>query len=159
MKTLKGGGFTLVELLVVIAVTVIIVAIGSLSLFGSRDQSVLNKGTEAVVAVLREAESNSTAEVDGYEWGVVFVNPVSGAGYYTLWENASTTAVTTTYLDPLLSFTAPASGGSLNVCFAMSTGLPIDCVTGAAASSSVSLKASSGATTTITINSTGSISY
>lgn len=65
-------GFTLMELVLVIAILGIIAAFGYGSYANFLRQSSLDSAANEIIAVLREAQANAQASNEGYAWGVYF---------------------------------------------------------------------------------------
>jgi prepilin-type N-terminal cleavage/methylation domain-containing protein len=155
-------GFTLIELIVVVAIIVIVSAIGLVSLLGKRSSTDLTSTTAEAVAMLREAESRSMAQAQGVSWGVRFGNPTSTAPFYAIFFSAYSSTTTVGYyrLPSTIGYTASSVplGTSLDVTFSQITGL-------ASASTTVKFsilnpsKSLSVTSSTISITSSGVISY
>lgn len=109
MKTSRG--FSLLELLIVIAIMALLAAVGS----GFYREFVKNveiqSATKMIASDLRQMRAKSMIGESGYKWGVRFVKSASG-DYYIQFSTdgiTSTTTATTT-LSSGLSFSDPASG-------------------------------------------------
>ena len=65
-------GFTILEMLIAIAVLVILatIIIGAMANF--RDSSEFNRAVDEVVAIIREARSKTLASEDGFQFGIHF---------------------------------------------------------------------------------------
>jgi prepilin-type N-terminal cleavage/methylation domain-containing protein len=120
-------GFSLIEILIVVGIVVLIASFGALNLFRYQHLSTLKRSSEAIVIFLRDAQSRSINQYNGQRWGVRFVNPVSGSGFYEMFSGgfyASTSVVTRVILPRKLQFFLPSSGSSSTVVFDNLTGLP-----------------------------------
>lgn len=96
------GGFSLLELLIVIAVLAILAVAASGSYFGFLRKGELDTAAQQVVAKLREAQGRSQASVDGYAWGVHFddTNQGTNANRFVLFRGTcSVTTSTVCHLD------------------------------------------------------------
>lgn len=156
-------GFSLIESLVVIGVIGIISIVVLANLFTRKTRSTLDSTVQRVVATLREAESRSAAQEGATTWGVHFDNTTSTAPFYAIFQTSYSVANTIGYyrLPPDVSFATSsiAQGGSFNITFAQVSGLP-------SATSSITLNLLTGAASgavatsaTITVNSTGLVSF
>ncbi len=67
-------GFTLIELIVVIAIISAVSAATFLMFYGRRNADDLAGAKEQIAAILREAQSRSVSEDKGVLWGVHFAN-------------------------------------------------------------------------------------
>lgn len=65
-------GFTLAELLIVIAIILILLAIALPEFNNIRDRQILNSATADVVSAIREASSRTRASLDSSSYGVYF---------------------------------------------------------------------------------------
>jgi prepilin-type N-terminal cleavage/methylation domain-containing protein len=150
--------FTIVELLIVIALVAVIASIGIVSLFGYRQRQHLKLQTEELVAVLRNAQNRSLSQESGSRWGVHFENPTGDANdFYDLFSGTSYSAsavVSRTPLPPALQFDVPSSGASATIIFAPVTGFP-----NASTTIKISLVNNPNASSAITINSNGVINF
>ncbi|MDO8515751.1 MAG: prepilin-type N-terminal cleavage/methylation domain-containing protein [bacterium] len=77
-------GFTLVELLVVIAVIIVVARFSYTTLVGDVGKQDLNATTQKMAALAREAQSLAMAQSSSTTWGVRFSNETSSAAYYAL---------------------------------------------------------------------------
>jgi len=153
--TKKGNGVTLIELLIVVAIMGVLVSIAVTTYSGVRSRKVFEGEIDEIVADLRLTMSRSLAQEGGEQWGVHFGNPAgSGNDFYEVWNGlsyASGTIVNQIQLDVSVALTDPPSGGTKDVIFSKSTGLPT-------ASFDVELMSISGnSTATIDINTQGRI--
>ncbi len=146
-------GFTLLEVLIVVALTVIIGLGGFLSLSGFRQEQDLNLTAKSMVGFLRDVQSKAANQESATEWGVRFDNPASGRDAYMLFSGPAFIAASTTVSLPAsVEFSDPASGSSKDTVFAKITGLP-----DSAASVTIRLISNTSSTKTITINAQGAI--
>lgn len=67
---IKNGAFTLVEVLVVIAITVIIATLGVSSFVSFSKREALDADTTAIVGGLRDARAETLASVGGSQYGI-----------------------------------------------------------------------------------------
>ncbi len=157
-------GFTLIELIIVIAIMGILAAVTYPDFFPSKYKYSVTKDAEGMVYNIREAVTNSQSQLYGYRWGIYFGGSTSTGGYfYRLWYGTSTypygTAFNYVGLDNGISFSGLSLGSSQDLCFAQMSGLPVDCSTGASTSTTITITSTAGISKTITVNSNGNISY
>jgi type II secretory pathway pseudopilin PulG len=86
------SGITLVELLVVVAITLALALVTFLRLSPRRCLAELQSATVRVVAVLREAGSRAAAQESSTMWGVYFSNQSTSSPFFALFH--------TTYVKP-----------------------------------------------------------
>jgi prepilin-type N-terminal cleavage/methylation domain-containing protein len=79
------NGFTLTELLIVVAITIILTSLGISSYTSQQRGKLLENTTREIVGYLRYAQQKSIAQEEGNQWGVYFVNPSEGKDYYALY--------------------------------------------------------------------------
>lgn len=79
------NGFTLTELLIVVAITIILASLGISSYTSQQRNKLLENTTREIVGYLRYAQQKSIAQEEGNEWGVYFINPAEGKDYYALY--------------------------------------------------------------------------
>ena len=142
-------GFTLVELLISIAIALVLVTISIQSFKNFNDREALTKDTALVVSVLHQARAQTLASQNNDPFGVHFTSSA-----LTLFEGAtydgSASANVTTSLNTRVQVGTALSGGGVDLVFQQ--------VTGATAQSGVitlSLIASPTQTRHVTIYATG----
>jgi len=150
-------GFTLIEMIIVIALISVLAGVGSMTFSGVRSRKVFEGDVSQIATDLRWTMTRSSAQESGEQWGMRFDNPAGdGNDFYEIWMGASYatgTVVSRVQLDVSVAFSNPASGSTKDVIFLKSTGLPT-------ASSTIGLTSLSGnSTATIEINSQGRIDY
>lgn len=152
----RKSGFTLIEFLVVIAITSVLVTVSGSSYFGLRSRVAFENQISEIAADLKWTMSRSLAQESNDQWGVRFSNPSGGAGYYEIWHGtsyASGTVVGRTDLHGSVAFSDPVTGATKDIVFLKSTGLPMS------SASLVLYSTGSGATGTIDVNSQGRVDY
>lgn len=153
-------GFTLLELIIVLALIVIISAAVLANLGGQKNDSDLTATTQQIGTLLRQAQNDAMAQESDTAWGVHFANPTGTAPSYTLFETsyAPSTIVDGPYfLPPTVAFVTStiASGATLDVIFSSITGT-------ASVSTTIGLympDENTALSSTISIASSGSVSY
>lgn len=114
-------GFSLLELLLTIAVIVVIGGIGSGFYIQFSRGIELDETSKAIVADLKLVRENALAGKNQMKWGIRFTN--ASQDYYelfstpTVYGGTSSTIVSTTYLNSIISFDVPTSSASLDVVF------------------------------------------
>ncbi len=159
-------GFTIAELMIVVAVISIIASIGVVSYNSNRDQAILSDQVQIITQQLSNASAESKSQDGGYQWWMRFDNPPGGANdiaylcYGTSYTAPNTSCATEGVgaaesqrfaLNRSVQFTDPASGTYKDIVFNKATGLPASAV-----SIIISLVNGSG-TRTITVNADGRI--
>lgn len=156
-------GFTLVELLITVAVLAAVAAVAGINLFGYYSRQNLELTTEEFIALIRDAQNRSLTQQDGNadgqgdQWGIHFENAATTQDFGRLFfgsSYASSTAAATNILRTGIQFTDPGPGTSKDVIFSKVTGLPDVSVTVI-----ISLTGDSSASSTIYINENGRIQY
>ncbi|MDD3491778.1 MAG: prepilin-type N-terminal cleavage/methylation domain-containing protein [Candidatus Pacebacteria bacterium] len=77
-------GFTLLEVLIVIALTATIAGVGISSYVGQQRVKLLDNTVQEIVGFLRYAQQKSIAQEQGGQWGVRFENSLEEGNFYTL---------------------------------------------------------------------------
>lgn len=79
---MKQNGFTLIEILVVLGITIILATGGFLSLWNLKKHQALSLTAEGMVSYLGDVRQQSISQEGGFGWGVHFENSVTGPDYY-----------------------------------------------------------------------------
>lgn len=114
---MSGNGFTLMEVLLVIAILAVLTAISAPMYRSFIKTSELNSVSKTIISFLKEARSKSMSGNLGLKWGVHFVN--SSADYYesfstpTDYNDSSKNVVATTSLPLGVNFTEPVSTSNI----------------------------------------------
>jgi prepilin-type N-terminal cleavage/methylation domain-containing protein len=161
-NTKYQSGFTIVELLIVIAITVIMASIGSMTYFGFRERERVDQMANRIAADMRATMARAQAQEGGNQWGMHFDNVDSSNPFYAIWYGAtsstygsgSTTFETVTLVATGLKFTAPAAGLSTDIIFTKPYGLP-----SASATITITSTAAPASSRTISIDTNGNITY
>ncbi len=161
----KKKGFTLVELMMVMAIIVVVSLVVGIFLTTFSKKRHLQSTTGAIVSLLRSAQQRSIIQENGKYWGVKFENLTTdnrfilfNASDTSLLDFSSTTVV---YLRKFLEFLQPPIAGNSVILFDKISGNMInnpDCLINNNTSSSVSIHLrNSTATSTIGIYCYGKI--
>jgi len=114
----RQKGFTLFEILIVIAFMAIMGAVGLGYYFDYHRQTILRTTMDEIVAFLYETQQKSVGQHEASQWGVHFENPADGAPFYASFKGASyTDPVDKKFLDNALDFSYPADGQSVDIIF------------------------------------------
>ncbi|MCL5006661.1 MAG: type II secretion system GspH family protein [Patescibacteria group bacterium] len=159
-----NSGFTLIELIIVMALIAIIATVTFPNFFPTKFKYALSKDAEGMVYNIRNAMANSQSQLYGYRWGIHIGGNASTSYYfYQLWYGTSTFAYGIPYsyesLDSQITVAGLPLGSSRDICFAAVSGLPVDCSSGANTSTTITLSTPINLQQTITVNSNGSVSY
>lgn len=157
MRLEKNGGFSLAELLVVMAIMVILATVGFLNYAGLRNKHSVESEVTKLTATTREAMELSRSQADSSQWGIHFANPTgTGNDFYEIWKGASYASSTVTSrvnLAANVGFTDPVDGSTKDIIFGKGTGLT------AASSSVVIGSLTSSSTGTVNIDTSGRVDY
>lgn len=110
-------GFTLLEVLLVVAVLAILSVISFGAYSGFMRNAQLNAASESLVFDLKQAQSKSMSGEKGLKWGIHFVNSTND--YYEIfstptdYNDAAKTIETTVYLPGPIFFVDPASSSTV----------------------------------------------
>lgn len=151
------AGFSLAELLVVMAIMAILATIGFSSYAGFKNKQSVEAEVAKLTATVREAMELSRSQADSGPWGVHIANPAGAENdFYEIWRGdlyVSGTVTSRLNLSATNGFTDPADGAAKDVIFARATGLPT-------ASTTIVIHSSSGGGTgTINIDTSGRVDY
>ena len=146
---MKNKGFTLIEILVVLGISIILATGGLFSLSNLRRHQSLRLAAEGMVAFLRDAQQKSISQEEGSGWGAHFDNSASDRDSY--WRFGGTDPMIVSekvVLSPGIELDTPSD----NVFFDKVSGLPDSATV-------VKIKLSNDPSTfrTITINVQGTI--
>lgn len=145
-------GFTLAEILIVIAVMVILASAASLSLINLKRERDLVLDVGLVAAALRDAQARSIVQEEESQWGVHFVNNPSGQDTYEIFKGSAYNNVSY-FKKPLHASVGFQNPGSWDVVFNKLTGFPVS-----ASTITICLNATSNCKN-IFVNTNGSITY
>jgi prepilin-type N-terminal cleavage/methylation domain-containing protein len=145
-------GFTLIEALITIAIIAVLAGMSTLGIVNFGKSSDIEGGRTTVVQALRQAQSNSLADLDQKTWGVHFENnkvtifPDSGSGFDSAEKNNQVKLMPT----------------GVSIAFEFGGGVDLMFDKGKASTLSpgtITLSSSANTTAEITINSEGMIDY
>lgn len=143
------GGFSLLELLIVLSIVVVIASIGSSFYLNYGRNIVINSMAETMTFDLKQAQSRSMIGEGGFKWGVHFVNGTQD--YYEIfstptdYSDVAKVIISKNYLTAGISFYDPTNSLSKDIIF--------DKISGSTAVTSIVINSSS-ITKTINVSST-----
>jgi len=145
----RNKGFTLIEILVVIAIVGVLIAVVALPLIKFRQQQSLQNTTNAIVAVLNDARAKTFAAVNNTSYGVALSS--TGMTLFTGTGYAVETATNETYtFESPVTATWSLAGGGNTISFDRLKG-----TTGQ--HGTITLQVPNGTMRTITITTLGSV--
>jgi prepilin-type N-terminal cleavage/methylation domain-containing protein len=152
-------GYTLVEMLVVVAIITVLALVSIMNFTSRRNQTHLSATASSMVALLREAQSRSVSQLSSTVWGVHFENSTTTSPFFSLFSTTySSSSHVSYYALPTWVGYDPSSiapGSFAEVRFAQISG-------SASGSSSISIyliQGGSQGSSTISISGAGAISY
>lgn len=158
-------GFSLIELIIAIAIVTVLAVIGVPNYLGTRNKNRLELASDMLARELNLTMERSRAQEGGYQWWIHFDNPVgNGNDFYVVCFGVYTvsgadcvaeggTEAKRTNLEANLDFSEPGPGVTKDAVFSKATGLPTATVT-------VTISLAAGADSkTITVNPNGSIEF
>jgi len=126
-KSSHKKGFTLIEVLVVMGITIILGGVGTASYFNFQEIQQIEAAAAELAGTLKDAHQRAISQDNSSAWGVNIVNtPDSTDDYYELFygdSRAAGTVLSRTNLANGLEFLVPANGVTKEILFAKSTGL------------------------------------
>lgn len=147
-------GFTLLELLIVIAILAILASFGTGFFINYARSSEINSAYKSIISNLKEAQAKSISGEEGLKWGVRFANDTSD--YYELfstptnYSDASKIIRATGYLPGGIYFTQPAESASTTIIFEKIRGTT-------AANAGVVISSSNNQTKNVNVTTAGNI--
>lgn len=116
-KDLKKG-FTLLELILVVAITSILATVGISSYVNHSRSKLLDTTSQEVVSYLRYAQHKSMAQEGGNQWGIHFENSDAGGDFYGLYKGITYSgSEETRYLPKGISFATPGDNETIDIPF------------------------------------------
>src|SRR5437870_2842576 len=122
----KREGFSFIEILVVVAGVILLASVTLVTLHKRRNVSDLNSATQQIIALLHDAQSRASSQMNGANWGVHFDNTAT-APFYALYQGSYSSTSTPHYRLPAdVQFVSSsiAVGSSLDVPFSQISGSP-----------------------------------
>ena len=156
-NTKYNNAFTIIELVVVLAVVIVLAGAGFLSIISYKNNQGVSSESQEIAIALRAAQNNSLSKEAGNRWGVYFENTSENGAFYVIFSGLAyfaTTTYTKNVLPPNIKFITPALGATSSVVFSPITGLP-----NSALSVKISLISNQNVSSTISVVSNGQIQY
>lgn len=124
IKIQNSAGFTIIELLVTLALTAVAVTAGLLVLGGYNASKNLKSEGDQMTAALQNARQNSISQQNSARWGVHFSNTTSTQSYSLFYGSsyASGTIAGTYALRGSIQFGNPSVAGSIDTLFNVISG-------------------------------------
>lgn len=126
-KSLEGrtAGFTLVELIVVVAISAVVSVGGFMTIYKYRAAQNIKLALNEIVAVTRNTQGMSITQKNGKQWGIRFSNSVADGQSFRTWSGSSfaSSSPNQTYkLRSGVNFGNPATGKDIDVIFSAISG-------------------------------------
>lgn len=132
---MKKNGFTLIEVLIVLAISVILLTLTVINITGFRAGQSLEDEAKDVVVLLQTAQAKAVSQEDNSRFGVYFDNTAAGPSYTLYRVDEAKVGVVdmpvvdegslqVRFLSTGVAFVHPASATSTNIMFTKSTGAP-----------------------------------
>ena len=157
----RGGsrtGFTILELILTLAIIGIFGLVLLPNLFGRRNRNELDQTAQQIAAILREAQSRSVSQASSSAWGVHFENAAEPAPFYALFRAiyAQETVVTVYRLPARVKYVVStlAPGATKDITFRQISGLAV-----ASTTIGIALLQEPGASSTVRVSSSGAVTY
>lgn len=124
-------GFTLIEVLITLAIVIAIGTVSYVNLIGRKSTANLTATTTQIGDLLRQAQSDSMTDAQGAEWGVHLDGTTSTMEYFSLFSSPNGTYASGTLsskysLPPGICYATStvAVGSSTNIVFTAISGIP-----------------------------------
>jgi len=153
----KERAFTLIELLISLAIITTVSVVGLINLTGHREKLAVDLEIEKIVAYLRGARDRAITLQEDSSWGLRFVNNTATDDVYYLFKGlsfSSSAIVETRYFSKKTQLLVPPTGSTTDIIFIKGTG-----AVNASTTIVVQSKTRSVFFGAITINSLGQINY
>jgi prepilin-type N-terminal cleavage/methylation domain-containing protein len=131
------GGFTLIEVLLVMGITSILLVMGVMSMLGYLNSQNLETEARAMIALLGDAQSKSMSQDNNSRWGVYFKNETEGTrDSYVIFQADEALVASTTHVGvpgvaleqktmrSNIELVSPAEATTTTILFSKVSGLP-----------------------------------
>lgn len=145
-------GFTLVEVLVVLAIVGVISAIFTLSFSNFRNAQILKNSMDSTLSLLYEARSNTISGLNNSPYSVRFESAQAILFRGTVYNSADTTNKIAVYDRGVTATGIALTNGAVQTSFTQLSGM-------VTAAGTITLSGPSGSTKIISIDASGSISH
>ncbi len=155
----RRSAFSIIETLLVVALTIVLGLLALKSYSGSQGKTDLDGTTKQMAVILRQAQGQSMSQSSNTTWGVYFSNTTATRPFFALISSSSysTSTIAGRYILPTtLAFVTStlAQGASLTVSFA-----PIIGTASASTSFTIYVMARPSLSSTISIASSGEVGF
>lgn len=147
---MKTHGFTIIELLVVLAIVVILMGIASLPIIRFRREQALQNTTNAVLTVINEARAKTLAGTENTNYSVRLESDRAILFRGSTYQSSTSTNQIFLYESPVVLGTVALSGGGSTITFDRLRGTT-------AHHGTLQLQLPSGTVRTITVTATGTV--
>jgi len=123
----NSNAFSLIELIITLAIIVVIASVGFLSLANYSSRRNIALSTEEVIAVIRDTQNRSITQQDGKKWGIRFTNSTSNSHNYEVFSGANYASGTVSKFYSFrrrVTFTDPNDDVNQDILFSQITGVP-----------------------------------
>lgn len=151
------AGFTIIEILVILAIVAAVALFGGLSLYGVFKEKAIESDATRMAFSLRAAREKAISQEGGSQWGAHFESSVNSSGFYAVFSGPAFipgTSAVYKNLDASVRFINPAPGNSLDIIFSKVYGLP-----STSTSIIISLKSDISRQKIISVSQNGEIQY
>jgi len=127
MSPRQSSGFTIIEVLLTVAIMAILSAISVGSYLSTHRRTLLDSTSQEMTVYLRFAQQKALSQEEGQDWGIHFENPSSGAGFYALFFGNpynSGNVRERIYLPGGIKYLVPSPGLTIDVIFERLSGTP-----------------------------------
>ncbi len=125
----SAGGYTLMEILIVLGITIVVATAVSLNLpLLLRSTKLLDSTTDQLVAQLIDARQKAVSQDQGAKWGVHLDAMTAGGHFYKVFYGdsyAAGTVTATVNIYPGIDFLVPAQGATDDIIFEKVAGAPL----------------------------------
>lgn len=149
---MNNKAFTLIEFLIIIAITIILSSFGVMNLVSQRQERDLDFTAKEIITVLRNAQDRSISQEERSGWGVRFNSSSTGASSYELFKGLNYASVAV--ISKIILRSNIQLHSSSTIVFAPLTGLP-----NTSTIIKISLMDKPISSSTIIINNNGGIYY
>lgn len=110
-------GFTLIEILLVMGITIIMATMGSIALNSFLKFRELESAMREVVLRVRDAQQRAITQEEGSAWGIRFINSAAGQDSYILFKGTPSVPITTTIMNARLEWEEPTINNTIDITF------------------------------------------
>lgn len=122
---MERNGFSLIELLIIVALSVIVTTVGFLSFQSFRDRKDLELTMQEVGSAVKEVQRRSATQEDGKRWSMRFTATTTGVDKYEIYSGTTYSTSVIDVVRPLrksMKFGEPSENRTVDLQFAPITG-------------------------------------